>query len=311
MKQRALPTSPAHQTEKASDFKSKTHVMIEKHPFGRTGHISTRTIFGAAALGGVTQDEADQTLELLLQHGINHIDTAASYGHAEERIAPWFKSHRKDFFLATKTEERTYDKAKAQIHRSLERMGVEQIDLIQLHCLVEPDEWETAMGPDGALQAAIEAREQGLVRFIGVTGHGITVAQMHLRSLERFNFDSVLLPWNIPMSQNPDYTRDFEQLEDVCLAGDVALQTIKAVTRRPWGDQTQTRATWYEPLEDQDAIDRAVWWLLSHDGLFLNTVGDIHILPRVLDAASRFEKGLSPEQMDELVASQEMAPLFV
>lgn len=285
--------------------------MIDKHPFGRTGHTSTRTIFGAAALGGVTQDEADQTLKLLLQHGINHIDTAASYGHAEERIAPWMKSHRDDFFLATKTEERTYDKAKAQIHRSLERMGVEQIDLIQLHCLVEPDEWETALGSDGALQAAIEAREQGLVRFIGVTGHGVSVAQMHLKSLQRFDFDSVLLPWNIPMSQNADYKRDFEQLEDLCLAKNVAVQTIKAVTRRPWGDQPQTSATWYQPLEDQDAIDKAVWWLLSHDGLFLNTVGDIHILPRVLDAASRFEGGLTPEQMDELVASQEMAPLFV
>jgi aryl-alcohol dehydrogenase-like predicted oxidoreductase len=285
--------------------------MIEKYPFGRTGHQSTRPIFGAAALGGVTQEEADQTLQLLLDYGINHIDTAASYGAAEDRIAPWLQSHRDDFFLATKTGERTYAKAKAEIHRSLERMGVEQIDLLQLHCLVEPDEWETAMGSDGALKAAIEAREEGLVRFIGVTGHGLSVARMHLKSLERFDFDSVLLPWNFPMSQNADYAREFGQLETLCRSRDIPVQTIKAITRRPWGEEQQNRATWYQPLEDQDAIDSAVWWLLSHEGLFLNTVGDIHVLPRVLDAASRFEGGRTPEEMNELVASQAMASLFV
>ena len=162
--------------------------MIPTQPFGRTGHISTRTLFGAAALGNVTQAEADHTLELLLEYGVNHIDTAASYGDAELRIGPWMAQHRANFFLATKTGERTYQKAHDEIHRSLERLRVDHVDLLQLHNLAEPDEWEIAMGPDGALKAAIEAREQGLVRFIGVTGHGLGIAAMHLRSLEHFSF---------------------------------------------------------------------------------------------------------------------------
>ncbi len=186
--------------------------MIDKQPFGRSGHVSSRTIFGAAALGGVTQAEADRTLELILSHGINHIDTAASYGESELRIGPWMGEYRKEFFLATKTGERTYEAARDQIHRSLERLRVDQVDLLQLHNLAEPGEWEVAMGPGGALEAAIEAREQGLVRFIGVTGHGITIAATHKRSLERFDFDSVLLPYSYVLMQNPAYAADFEAL---------------------------------------------------------------------------------------------------
>jgi aryl-alcohol dehydrogenase-like predicted oxidoreductase len=177
--------------------------MIRKQTFGRTGHESTVTIFGAAALGNVTQSVADATLEVLLQYGINHIDTAASYGDAELRIGPWMAKHRNDFFLATKTGERTYAKAKEQIHRSLERMRTDKIDLIQLHNLVHPDDWDVAMGDGGALEAAVEAREQGLVRFIGVTGHGLAVAAMHRRSLLAFDFDTVLLPYNYPLMQMP------------------------------------------------------------------------------------------------------------
>ncbi|MDF2441565.1 MAG: hypothetical protein JWN98_2549 [Abditibacteriota bacterium] len=285
--------------------------MIEKIAFGNTGHFSTRTIFGAAAFGGVTQEEADSTLETLLEFGVNHIDTAASYGAAEDRIGPWMAKHRGDFFLATKTGERTYQKARDEIHRSLERMQVDQIDLIQLHNLVDENEWETAMGSGGALEAAIEAREAGLVRFIGVTGHGLTVARQHRKSLERFAFDSVLLPWNYPMMQNAEYAADFHALCEICRERDVAIQTIKAVTRRPWGEETKNRSTWYQPFEEQDAIDKAVHWLLSHPGLFLNTVGDIHVLPKVLDAAARFESAPSDEEMQELVEANEMAPLFV
>lgn len=284
--------------------------MIEKYPFGRTGHLSTRTIFGAAALGEVTQDEADATLETLLEYGVNHIDTAASYGAAEDRIGPWMKNHRRDFFLATKTGERTYEKAKAQLHRSLERMQVEEIDLLQLHCLIDPQEWEVAMGPGGALEAVIEAREEGLVRFIGVTGHGLNVARQHIKSLERFDFDSVLLPWNFPMSQNALYATEFWQLEQLCRERNIPVQTIKAVTRRPWGEGERNAACWYQPLEEQTDIDNAVHWLLGRPGLFLNTVGDIHILPRVLDAASRFEDGVSSDTMREMFEAREMAPLF-
>jgi aryl-alcohol dehydrogenase-like predicted oxidoreductase len=284
--------------------------MIPVEPFGRTGHQSTRAIFGAAALGDVTQDDADRTMELLLRHGINHIDTAASYGDSELRLGPWMERHRGDFFLATKTGERTAQAAYDQIRRSLERLRVDQVDLIQLHNLVDPDEWETALGPGGALEAAIRARDEGLVRFIGVTGHGMTVAAMHARSLERFDFDSVLLQYNYPMMQNPAYAADFEALVACCRERGVAVQTIKSITRAPWGDRPHTAATWYEPLRDPVAIDRAVHWVLGRPGIFLNTVGDIEVLPMVLDAASRFQERPSDTEMQEIAERQAMEPLF-
>lgn len=285
--------------------------MIPKMLFGRTGHESTRTLFGAAALGRVTQAEADATLEVLLQFGVNHIDTAFSYGEAEDRIGPWMAAHRQDFFLATKTGERTYQAARDQIRRSLERMRVTQVDLIQLHNLVDPAEWETALGPDGALRAAIEARDEGLVRFIGVTGHGVTAPAMHIKSLERFDFDSVLLPCNYTMMQNPQYAADFAALLSLARARRVAVQTIKSLTRGPWGDKARTRATWYEPLEDQADIDRAVHWLLgAQPHVFLNTSGDIHLLPRILDAASRFVQAPSDAEMQMMVERLSMTPLF-
>ncbi|WP_105482888.1 aldo/keto reductase [Abditibacterium utsteinense] len=289
--------------------------MIEKLTFGRTDHLSTRTLFGAAALSNVTQKEADETLQTLLQYGVNHIDTAASYGAAEERIGPWMASHRKDFFLATKTEKRTKSEAKEQIHRSLERLRVSQVDLLQLHSLGELADWETAMGAGGALEAAVEARDEGLVRFIGVTGHGLNIARHHLKALERFDFDSVLLPWNFPMSQNAAYAQEFAQLKTICQERNVAVQTIKAVTRRPWNEtDTRNAATWYQPLEAQGDIDSAVAWLLGQPGIFLNTIGDIHILPRVLEAASRLENQAqqpSDETMLAMIEEREMAPLFV
>ena len=181
--------------------------MIAKQLFGRTGHESTRAVFGGAALSKVTQDEADQTLEVLLRYGINHIDVAAGYGDAELRIAPWLRKYPGHFFLATKTGERTYDGAKRQIHLSLERMGVERVDLIQLHSLADPIEWDIALSPKGALEACVEAREQGLVRFIGVTGHGRQIAATHLRSLERFDFDTVLLTVQLHHDARPTLCR--------------------------------------------------------------------------------------------------------
>jgi aryl-alcohol dehydrogenase-like predicted oxidoreductase len=284
-------------------------VSISKQPFGRTGQISTRTIFGAAALGSVTQDEADQTLELLLQYGINHIDTAASYGDSELRVGPWMPTYRDRFFLATKTEKRTYDEAKAQFEQSLKRLRVESVDLIQLHCLIDEHEWETAMGPGGALEYLIEAREQGLTRFIGVTGHEVVVPQMHLKSLERFDFDSVLLPYSFIMMQNPIYAQGFHELLKVAQERRIAVQTIKAITRRPYhGDHTHP--TWYEPLTTQDSLDKAVHWVLGQEGVFLNTPADIHLLSKVLDAASRFETRPTDDQMRSVVAEWAMEPLF-
>ena len=284
---------------------------IEKKVFGRTGHLSTRVIFGAAAFGNVTQAEADQTIDLLMQYGINHFDTAASYGKSEVLLGPWVKHNRDKIFLATKTGERTYQKAKEEIHRSLERLQTDHVDLLQLHYLVNPQEWEVAMGPGGALEAAVEAKAQGLVRFIGVTGHDLAVTKMHMKSLERYDFDSVLLPYNFPLVQNPEYAASFEALVTLCHERNVPVQTIKGVTRRPWGDQERVRATWYQPLEKQADLDKAVWWVLGRPDVFLNTVGDIHVLPRVLDAATRFERRPSDEEMQALVVQAEMAPLFV
>jgi aryl-alcohol dehydrogenase-like predicted oxidoreductase len=285
--------------------------MIITRPFGRTDHMSTRTIFGAAALSEVSQAQADRTLEMLLYYGVNHIDTAPSYGDAELRIGPWMEQYRGHFFLATKTDERTVQAARDQFLHSLERLRVDQVDLLQLHHLVDPEEWEVAMGPGGALEAAIEAREQGLVRFIGVTGHGVAAPDMHRRSLERFDFDSVLLPYNYMMMQNPRYAADFRALMALCQKRNVAVQTIKSIARGPWGTKTRTRATWYEPLEDQDAIEKAVRWVLGRPGIFLNTAADIRLLPKVLDAASRFQAPLSDGDMKKEAARLKIKPLFV
>ena len=285
--------------------------MITQQPFGRTGHQSTQIIFGGAALWVATQDQADRILDLILEYGINHIDTAPSYGDSELRIGPWMDRHRRDFFLATKTLERTYQGAHDEIHRSLERLHTDQIDLLQLHYLVKPEEWEVAMGPGGALEAAMEAREQGLIRFIGVTGHDVAIAGMHLRSLERFDFDSVLLPYSYILMQNSQYAADFEALMAMCQTRNVAVQTIKGITRGPWGDKPKTRQTWYEPLEEQAAIDRAVHWILSRPGIFLNTVGDMTILPKVLDAANRFQSAPAEAELQQDIERLQMAPLFV
>jgi aryl-alcohol dehydrogenase-like predicted oxidoreductase len=284
--------------------------MIEKKEFGRTGHNSTRTLFGAAALSNVTPDEAERTMEILLDYGINHIDTAASYGQSEKRLGPLLQGQRDKFFLATKTEKRTHQEAWTELRTSLRRLGVDYVDLWQMHFLIDPEEWEVAMGPGGALEAFIEAREQGLARFLGVTGHDWHVVQMHMKSLERFDFDSVLLPYTYPMMQNTAYASDFKALMELCAERNVAVQTIKSITRRPWEDQEKTAATWYEPLVRQADIDLAVHWVLANEQVFLNTVGDIYILPKVLEAASRFEVGPSDEQMQKLLQDREMKPLF-
>lgn len=284
--------------------------MIATQAFGRTGHLSTRALFGAAALGRVTQDEADRALEALLSYGVNHIDTAASYGEAELRIGPWMREHRKQFFLATKTEKRTYLEAKEELHRSLERLKVDSVDLWQMHVLVKPEEWEIAMGAGGALDAFVEAREQGLVRFLGVTGHGLSTPNIHFHSLERFDFDSVLLPYNFVLMQDPEYKSSFERLLTVCEDRKVAVQTIKTICRSPWGDRVPTRATWYEPLENQEAVDHAIHWVLGNPQVFINTVGDIHLLPQVLDAVSRFETRPSDDVMLRDVEEYDIASLF-
>jgi aryl-alcohol dehydrogenase-like predicted oxidoreductase len=275
--------------------------VIPTRPFGKTGHDSSRVIFGAAALMSVTQDEADRLLEELLAAGVNHIDVAASYGDAELRVGPWMAEHRGDFFLATKTGERSYAAARDQIRRSLERLRVDQLDLIQLHNLVKEEEWETALGDDGALRAAVEARDEGLVRFIGVTGHGTRVAAMHARSLEQFDFASVLLPYNFSMMSQPGYAAEFEALLETCAKREVAVQTIKAVARRRWReDETRTTTTWYHAFEDPAELEAAVRWALSRQDIFLNTASDPVLLRHTLHAADRFftEDGAGPSESE-------------
>jgi aryl-alcohol dehydrogenase-like predicted oxidoreductase len=284
--------------------------MIARAPFGSTGRDSSRTLFGAAAVGSVSHAEAERALELLLEHGVNHIDTAASYGDSELRVASWLKRNPGTFFVATKTGTRDYKGAKEEIHRSLERLGVDTIDLIQLHNLVDVIDWEFALRDGGALEAAVEARDEGLVRFIGVTGHGLTVAAMHRRSLERFPFDSVLLPYNFRQLQDERYARDFEELARICAERGVAMQTIKAVALAPWDGRPQTANTWYEPLTDPADIELAVHWVLGNEQVFLNTVGDVTILPHVLAAAQRFEARPEDETMNALIERRSLTPLF-
>jgi len=288
--------------------------MIAKIPFGNTGHLSTRTIFGAASMWAMRQERADQVLETLLKYGINHIDVAPVYGDAELRVGSWMKEHRKKFFLATKTEERTASGAGDSIRRSLERLQTNQIDLIQLHNLTDEESWQTALGPGGALEAAIDAKSQGLVRFIGVTGHGTRAPEMHLRSLARFNFDSVLLPYNYMMMQNPEYAADFERLIKCCVERGIAVQTIKSIARRLWrkGD-TQKHFSWYEPVKDPAALRSLVHWVLSRPNIFLNTTSDATLLPLILEAASIYDTP-DPDLEDNLksaVSQLKMEPIFI
>jgi len=286
-------------------------VAVAQDDFGRTGHRSSRTIFGAASLSSVTQAAADRTLEVLLRYGVNHIDTAAGYGDSELRIAPWLARERGRFFLATKTGERRGGPAREELHRSLDRLGVDHVDLWQLHNLADPIDWDTALSPGGVIEAAMEAREQGLVKWIGVTGHGAQIAANHRRSLDRFDFDSVLLPYNFVTMQLPYYAENFEALVRTCAERKVAVQTIKSIAAKPWLGRERSRTTWYQPLEAQADIDLAVWWVLGRPGVFLNTAGDIDLLPRVLDAAERFAKRPSDAEMNALLDRSQTEPLFV
>lgn len=284
--------------------------MIEKIPFGRTGHLSSRTIFGAVSLAVIDQDEADRALDLLLEYGINHIDTAPQYGESELRLGPWMKRYRDRFFLATKSDQRTYDGAREQFQRSLDRLQTDRVDLVQFHNLTDVVEREVILGPSGALRFFIEAKEKGLVRFIGLTGHGLDAPRYHLRTLERFEFDSVLAPCNYLLLKDPYYAEGFEALRVYCGEKEIAFQTIKSIARGYWGDKEWNRCTWYEPLTDEDAITKCVHWVLGIPGIFLNTVGDLRELPKVLAAAANFKEPPSDEEMNEVVQKMGMQTLF-
>ena len=286
--------------------------MITQSPFGRTGHLSTRVIFGAASLSRVTQAEADRTLDLLLQYGVNHIDTAFSYGDAELRIGPWMKQYRKEFFLATKTGERTYQAAKEEIHRSLERLQTDHVDLLQFHHLVEPDEWEIADGAgrrarsghrgaragSGPLHRRDGTRSRALPRCICAAWRGSTSTPCCCRTTIR----SCRTRSTRPTSRR--WWRFAGNATQRC-------RPSRGYSAAPGVTGHRHTRTWYEPLEEQAAVDLAVSYVLGRPGIFLNTVGDINVLPKVLDAASRFERAPSEEEMQALAARLEMSSMFV
>lgn len=284
--------------------------MIPTQLFGHTGHESTRTIFGAAAFWDTPQNDVDATMDLILQNGVNHVDTASSYGKSERLLGDWIRRHGRPFFLATKTGERTRQAAYDQIRRSLDLLHVPQVDMIQLHALHEEPDWTTAFGPGGVVEAVIQARDEGLVRFIGVTGHGVPVPEFHLRSLAQFDFDSVLLPYSYVMMQNQRYAENFNKLLVICKERNIAVQTIKGINRSPWKDMQQNRTTWYRPLEEQADIDLAMHWVFGNPQVFLNTAGDITLLPRILESAHHFVSRPTDHQMQALSQRLQMEPLF-
>lgn len=281
--------------------------MIPTMPFGKTGHQSSRIIFGAAAIGGMKQSKADSTIEMVRQHGVNHFDTAAVYGDSELRLADFLADHRSEVFLASKTAKRDGSGARAGIEQSLERMQIEQLDLIQFHNLAQDADWDTLMAPGGALEAALAARDEGLVKFIGVTGHGTRIAEMHLKSLSHFDFTSVLMPYNYLQMQETRYREEFEQLYALCVEKGVAMQTIKSIARRRWRDDDDApRFSWYEPYRDDDVITRAVQFVMQREHLFLNTTSDATLLPKIFAAVEAFVAG-APADLEQQVAADNAA----
>ena len=278
--------------------------------FGRTGHASTVAIFGGAAFWEVTQAEADAKMEQVIAAGVNHIDVAPSYGMAEERLGPWLARERDRFFLGCKTMERTKAGAADELRRSLERLRVDSFDLYQIHAITTRDELDQVTRPGGALEAILDARAEGLTRFIGITGHGLDVPAIFLEALRRFDFDSVLFPINFVLYADPAYRRDAEELLRQCRARDVGTMIIKTVARGPWGDRPKTYTTWYEPFDDADHIQQSVNFALSQDVTGLCTAGDVTILPLFLEACERFAPMSADEQEALIATATEYEPLF-
>ena len=285
--------------------------MIARQPFGSTGHSSSRIIFGSYALSNATQADAERILEILLEHGVNHIDTAPMYGNAEKLVGLWMKKHRGDFFIATKSRSRTYEGAWTNLRRSLDRLRVDSIDLWQLHGLTNQTGWEKVMGPGGALEAFIEARDKGLVRYLGVTGHGNKVAAMHLKSLERFGFDSVMLPYNYCQIKIASYAADFDKLIGLCGERNVGVQTFQSIAWRPIGKRPRKyNMYFYEPLECWEAIEKSVHWAMGLQGSFVITAGDKQFVLRMLQSAERFQQRPSDEEMNLLINEYGIQQVF-
>ncbi len=283
---------------------------MQKQPFGNTGHLSSRAIFGSVSLRYAEEEEAEQALETLLEYGVNHIDTAPRYGDAEINVGNWMKRYRDRFFLATKVDQSSYKQAKEQLYRSLDRLQTDHVDLLQVHNLTDVVFRELAMGPEGTFELLSEAKEEGLTRYFGITGHGAQAPLMHLQSLQRFRPDSVLLPCNYLMMQIPQYKENFAKLVRSCREKDIAVQTIKAAAKGLWGDKSRNKITWYEPLDDQNSINNAVHWVMGHTDAFLISTGDIEVLPKFLEAVANFIEPPSEIEMNTLVRERGMTPLF-
>lgn len=275
---------------------------MEARRLGRTGHMSSVVTFGAAALSQVSQREADEAVEVALAHGVNHFDVAPSYGEAELRLGPWMARIRPQIFLGCKTTERGRDAAREELHRSLERLRVDSFDLYQLHSVGDMENLEQALGPGGAIEAIVEARAQGLLRSIGITGHGMQAPRVHAEALRRFPFDTVMTPFNFVLADDPGYRADWEALLALAQARDVGVHVIKALGKAPWGDRPHTYATWYEPFDDQPAVDRAVAFVLAQPVTTLCSSGDVRLLPRFIDAAERYQS-VGAEELRALAAS--------
>jgi predicted aldo/keto reductase-like oxidoreductase len=283
---------------------------METRRFGRTGHMSTVAIFGAFSLAQVDQPTADQALERVIEAGVNHIDVAPSYGWAEDRLAPWMRHERERFFLGCKTLERTRSGAAGELRQSLKRLGVDHFDLYQIHGVTTYEELDAVTAPGGALEAFVEAREAGLIRYAGITGHGILTPAIFLEALRRFDFDSVLFPLNFVQFTHRDYRRDAEALLRECRARDVGTMIIKSIAIGPWGEVYHTVYTvGYAPWDKPEQVQQAVNYVLSHDVTGLCTVGDTRLLPLVLQACENFTP-LSPDAQAALEAYAEEQKLF-
>jgi aryl-alcohol dehydrogenase-like predicted oxidoreductase len=273
---------------------------METRTFGRTGHQSTVAIFGAAAFSNTTQEETDQVMEQVLAAGLNHIDIAPSYGHAEARMGPWMPKIRDQFFLGCKTMERTREGAWKEMHESLGRLQTDRFDLYQLHAVTTMEELDELTAKGGALEAVIHAREEGLTDYIGITGHGVDAPAIYLEALRRFDFDTVLFPINFVLYGNPAYRKSAEELVAVCRERNVGTMIIKPITKGPWGEKEKTHTTWYEPFTSQEKIQTAINFALSQDITGICTAGDIHVLPKVLQACKNFEP-MTRQEQDALI----------
>ena len=284
---------------------------METRRFGRTGHMSTVAIFGAAAFSQVSQEEADKAMELIVEAGVNHIDIARSYGEAELRVGPWMPRARGRFFLGSKTTQRTKEDAWKELQESLKRLQIEALDLYQIHAITTMEELDSVTMKGGALEAFLEARREGLTRFIGITGHGVNAPKIYLEALRRFDFDTVLFPLNFVQMANPEYRKYAEELIATCKAKDVGTMVIKSITKAPWGERQHTATTWYEPFDQSDEIQRAVNFALSYDVTGICTAGDTRVLPLVLKACGNFTR-LSDSEKEEMIQSgKQYEPLFV